>query len=64
MEKALKLIATSLPLVFAFAFLAPVIGQGMQTLGIGAPFGMATLTFGLLVAGAWGLFATVTGRWV
>ena len=64
MEKALKLIAASLPLVFAFAFMAPVIDQGIQALGIGAPFSLATLTFGLLIAGAWGLFATITARWV
>ena len=64
MERALKLVAASLPLVFAFAFLVPVIDQGMQALGISAPFGLSTLTFALIVGGAWGLFAQVTGRWV
>lgn len=64
MERALKLVAASLPLVFAFAFLVPVIDQGMRALGLGAPLGLSTLTFALIVGGAWGLFAQVTGRWI
>ena len=64
MEQLLKLVATLLPLIFAFAFLAPVISQGMQALEITAPFGLSTLTLGLIVGGAWGLFAQLTGRWV
>lgn len=53
-----------MPLVFAFAFLVPVIDQGMQAMGIGAPLGLSTLTFALIVGGGWGMFAQVTGRWV
>lgn len=64
MERAFKLVAWSLPLVFAFAFLAPVIDQGMRALGLAAPFGLSTLTFALLVGGAWGLIAQMTGRWL
>ena len=64
MERVLKLIAASLPLIFAFAFLVPVIDQGMQALSLAAPFGLSTLTFALIIGGAWGLFAHVTGRWV
>ena len=64
MERALKLVAWSLPLIFAFAFLVPVIDQGMQALEIGAPFGLTTLAFALIVGGAWGLIAQLTGRWV
>ena len=63
-EKTLKAVVWMLPLIFAFAFLAPVIDQGMQTLGLAAPFGLSTLTLGLIVAGAWGLFAQITGRWI
>lgn len=64
MERALKLIAAMLPLLFAFAFLVPVIDQGMQALGLPAPLGLTTLTFALVVGGAWGLIAQVTGRWI
>ena len=64
MERVLKLIAASLPLIFAFAFLVPVINQGMQALSLAAPFGLSTLTFALIIGGAWGLFAHVTGRWI
>ncbi|MEM7665105.1 MAG: hypothetical protein AAF250_04565 [Pseudomonadota bacterium] len=64
MERALKFIAGILPIVFASAFLVPVIDQGMQAAGLSAPFGLSTLTFALIVGGAWGLFAQVTGRWI
>ena len=64
MERTLKLIAGALPLVFAFAFLVPVIDQGMQALGLTAPLGLSTLTFALVVGGTWGLIAQTTGRWV
>jgi len=64
MERGLKAIVWFLPLIFAFAFLVPVIDQGMQALGLSAPFGLSTLTLALILAGAWGLFAQVTGRWV
>lgn len=64
MERALRTVAAILPLLFAFAFLVPVIDQGMQALGVGAPFGLSTLTFALIMGGGWGLFAQVTGRWI
>ncbi len=64
MERALKLVAYSLPLIFAFAFLVPLIDQGMQALGMAAPFGLSTLTFALIVGAVWGLIAQTTGRWL
>ncbi|MEP0391008.1 MAG: hypothetical protein ABJ205_11580 [Erythrobacter sp.] len=64
LEKALKAVVWMLPLIFAFAFLAPVIDQGMKTLGLSAPYGLSTLTIGLVVAGAWGVFAQISGRWI
>ncbi|MEL7198322.1 MAG: hypothetical protein AAGL10_08405 [Pseudomonadota bacterium] len=64
MESAVKFFATNLSLVFAFAFLVPVIDQTMQATGIAAPFGLTTLTFALIIGGAWGLLARVTGRWI
>ena len=64
MERTLKLVAYSLPIIFAFAFLVPVIDQGMQALGLAPPFGLTTLTFALIVGGGWGLFAQITGRWL
>ncbi|MDJ0641894.1 MAG: hypothetical protein QNJ15_03670 [Erythrobacter sp.] len=64
MEKAVKLVAGILPLIFAFAFLVPVIDQSMQAFELGAPFGLSTLGFALLVGGSWGLVAQVGGRWI
>lgn len=63
-ENALKGLGWCLPLIFAFAFLVPVIDQGMRALDLSAPFGLSTLTFALIIGGAWGLFAQVSGRWI
>ena len=63
-EKALKAVVWLLPLIFAFAFLVPVLDQGMQALGISAPLGLSTLTFALIIGGAWDFFAQIKGRWV
>lgn len=64
MEKLLKLLVTLLPLIFAFGFLTPVMVEAMQALEIGAPFGLSTLLFAVIVCGAWGLVAQVRGRWI
>ena len=64
MEHAIKFVAISLPLIFAFAFLVPVIDQGMQALGMAALLGLSTLGFALIIGGSWGIFAQITGRWV
>ena len=64
MAKIIKLVITMLPLIFAFAFLVPVIAQGMEALAIAAPFGLSTLTFALVVGGTWGMIAQLTGRWI
>ena len=63
-SKALKLVVAALPLIFAVGFLAPVMAQGMIALGWSAPAGLTPLQFGLIIAGIWGLVATVTGRWI
>jgi len=64
METVLRTLAQLSPILFAVAFLGPVIDQGMQALGLAAPLGVSTLTFALLIGGAWGLFAQMTGRWI
>ena len=64
MENALKLVAWSLPILFAFVCLVPTIDQSMQALGLSAPFGLSTLTFALITGGLWGLVAQITGRWL
>jgi hypothetical protein len=53
-----------LPLIFAFGLLVPVIAQGMDAAGLAAPFGLSSLVFAMIVAGSWGLFATLKGRWI
>lgn len=64
MGQMLKLAVALLPLIFAFAFLVPLLDQGMQALEVVPPYGLSTLTFALIIGGAWGLFAQLTGRWI
>ena len=64
LENGLKALVWCLPLIFAFAFLVPVIDQGMRALGASAPFGLSTLAFAMILGGARGLFAQITGRWI
>lgn len=64
METVLKSVMKLLPLIFGIGFFAPVIAEGFRAVEIAAPFGLAPLTFGLLVGGVWGLFATLSGRWL
>jgi len=64
MQKLLGLVVALLPLIFAFAFLVPVIAQGMDAMELSAPFGLSTMTFALIVGGGWGLIAQMTGRWI
>ncbi len=53
-----------LPLIFAVGFLVPVIDQGLLALGWQPPFAVSTFNFAFIVAGLWGLFASLKGRWV
>ncbi len=64
MERALKLLLASMPMIFALGFLAPVIAQGMDALGWSAPFGTTNLIFALVVAGTLGIVAQIRGSWV
>lgn len=64
MERVLRLIIGSLPLIFAFGFLVPVIDQAMTALGWSAPFGLGTLTFAFILGGTLGIIAQIRGRWI
>jgi hypothetical protein len=52
------------PVIFGVAFLAPLIDQSMQAAGVGAPLGVTTLQFGLMVGATLGLVAKFRGTWV
>ncbi len=64
MEWVFKAIAASLPIVFAFAFLVPLIDQTLQSAMIPAPLGLSTFGVALVIGGGWGLIALIRGRWV
>lgn len=51
-----------MPFFFGIGFLAPLISEVLVLthLNLGAP----PLVIGLIVGGAWGAFATWSGRWI
>ena len=64
MQFVLKNILHFMPLIFGFGFLGPLLAEIMQMFGWHAPLGMASLTLGLIIGGAWGVFAQIKGRWI
>ena len=64
MQVALTKLMAIMPFLFGIGFIAPVIGQGLTALGWTAPFGLEPIVFGLIVGSAWGLYATIRGRWI
>ena len=51
-------------LVFAFGFIAPLVSQLIRSSGWIPPLGIEPLWIGLGVAGVYGTFAQLTGRWI
>lgn len=64
MQQALKGIFFIMPFLFGIGFIAPVTAELMVVAGVEAPGGLAPLTAGLLLGGAWGLYATIKGSWL
>lgn len=64
MQFVLKNIIHFMPLIFGIGFLGPLLAHIMQILGWQAPLGLASLTLGLIIGGAWGAFAQYRGRWI
>jgi len=64
MQVALKKLFAIMPLLFGIGFIAPLIAQTMSVWDWNAPFGMERIVFGLLIGSAWGLYATLRGRWI
>ncbi|WP_379547542.1 hypothetical protein ACFCW2_01150 [Qipengyuania sp. DSG2-2] len=64
MQVALKKLFAIMPFLFGIGFIAPLIAQVMALWGWEAPFGMERIVFGLVIGAAWGLYATIRGRWI
>lgn len=64
MGRILKMIAGSLPIIFAFVFLAPVVDTALIEAGLSTHWGLSSTSLALMIGGAWGLIATAKGRWV
>ena len=64
MQQALKGIFFIMPFLFGIGFIAPVTAELIVLAGVEPPLGLAPLTSGLLLGGAWGLYATIKGSWL
>ncbi|MBD59886.1 MAG: hypothetical protein CL808_07190 [Citromicrobium sp.] len=64
MQVAVQKLFAIMPFLFGIGFIAPLIAQIMAAAGWDAPLGMERIVFGLLIGAAWGLYATVRGRWI
>ena len=64
MQQALKGIFLIMPFLFGIGFIAPVTAELITLLAIPLPAELAPLTAGLLLGGAWGLYATIKGSWL
>lgn len=64
MQQALKGIFFIMPLLFGLGFIAPVTAELISLAGLQPPLGLTPLTSGLLLGGAWGLYATIKGSWL
>lgn len=64
MQQALKGIFFIMPLLFGLGFIAPVTAELMILAEVRAPLGLTPLSSGLLLGGAWGLYATIKGSWL
>ena len=64
MQQALKGIFFIMPFLFGLGFIAPVTAELIVLAGLEPPAGLAPLTAGLLLGGAWGLYATIKGSWL
>lgn len=53
-----------MPILFGFLFFGPLFSQIMDKIGWEAPLGLPTLTLGLVIGGAWGIFAFFRGSWI
>lgn len=51
-------------LLFAFGFMAPLIAQILERTGAPLPDGITPLIGGLVLGGAYGLYAQIRGTWL
>lgn len=64
MEVVIRKLFAVMPLLFGIGFIAPLTAQLMAYWGIEGPLGMSRIGCGLLLGGAWGLYANIKGRWI
>ena len=64
MEVVIRKLFSVMPFLFGIGFIAPLTAELMAWAGIAGPLGISRIGFGLLLGGAWGLYANLKGRWL
>ena len=64
MNQVIAKLFAVMPLLFGIGFIAPLTAQLMAVWDVDAPLGMGRIGFGMLLGGAWGLYANIKGRWL
>jgi hypothetical protein len=64
MQKALGALFGVMPFLFGVGFLAPLMAEVLQRLGLATVGGAPVLVPCLLIGGLWGAIATRSGRWI
>lgn len=64
MEAVIRKLFAVMPFLFGIGFIAPLTAQLMAWAGVDGPLGMSRIGVGLLLGGAWGLYANLKGRWL
>lgn len=64
MTEVIRKLFDIMPFLFGVGFIAPLTAQLMIYWGVGGAFGLTPIVTGLLLGGAWGLYANIKGRWI
>jgi hypothetical protein len=64
MQSGVQKLLAIMPFLFGVGFIAPLTAEILQASGMAGPLGMSRVGFGLAFGGAWGLYATIRGRWI
>lgn len=62
--RALRALYAIGPVLFGLGFLAPVLAELLPLAGWPAPLGLSPFEAGLVIGGAWGLYAQIRGSWI
>jgi hypothetical protein len=64
MSAVIRKFFSAMPLLFGIGFIAPLLAQTMTAWNLAPPLDLDPRLVGLAIGGAWGLYATIRGRWL